>query len=68
MEELCGSGGGWMRLAYLDMSDSTEMCPPGFRRYSLGSTRVVVEHTVLQVVNLSSFHLMVSAIHKCVVE
>ena len=40
MEELCGSGGGWMRLAYLDMSDSTEMCPPGFRRYSLGSTRV----------------------------
>ena len=24
MEELCGTGGGWTRLAYLDMSDSTQ--------------------------------------------
>ena len=30
MEELCGSGGGWTRLAYLDMSDATENCPSGF--------------------------------------
>ena len=33
MEELCGSGGGWTRLAYLDMTDSTENCPSGFKLY-----------------------------------
>ena len=39
MEELCGSGGGWTRLAYLDMTDSTENCPSGFRLYqSRGAT------------------------------
>ena len=26
MGELCGSGGGWTRLAYWDMNDSTESC------------------------------------------
>ena len=40
MEELCGSGGGWTRLAYLDMSDSTVNCPSGFRLYQSGSVRV----------------------------
>uniref|UniRef100_A0A1X7TEG5 Fibrinogen C-terminal domain-containing protein n=1 Tax=Amphimedon queenslandica TaxID=400682 RepID=A0A1X7TEG5_AMPQE len=40
MEELCGSGGGWTRLAYLDMSDSTVNCPSGFRLYQLGGVRV----------------------------
>uniref|UniRef100_A0A1X7VGI8 Fibrinogen C-terminal domain-containing protein n=1 Tax=Amphimedon queenslandica TaxID=400682 RepID=A0A1X7VGI8_AMPQE len=39
MEELCGSGGGWTRLAYLDMSDSTENCPSGFRLYQSGGVR-----------------------------
>ena len=39
MEELCGSGGGWTRLAYLDMSDSTVKCPSGFRLYQSGSVR-----------------------------
>ena len=39
MEELCGSGGGWTRLAYLDMSDSTVNCPSGFRLYQSGSVR-----------------------------
>ena len=39
MEELCGSGGGWTRLAYLDMSDSTETCPSGFRLYQSGGVR-----------------------------
>ena len=39
MEELCGSGGGWTRLAYLDMSDSTVNCPPGFRLYQSGGVR-----------------------------
>ena len=39
MEELCGSGGGWTRLGYLDMSDSTVNCPSGFRLYQSGSVR-----------------------------
>ena len=40
MEELCGSGGGWTRLAYLNMNDSTENCPSGFRLYQSGGVRV----------------------------
>ena len=36
---LCGSGGGWTRLAYLDMSDAMEDCPPGFRMYQSGGVR-----------------------------
>uniref|UniRef100_A0A1X7TFJ7 Fibrinogen C-terminal domain-containing protein n=1 Tax=Amphimedon queenslandica TaxID=400682 RepID=A0A1X7TFJ7_AMPQE len=39
MEILCGSGGGWTRLAYLDMSDSTQNCPSGFRLYQSGGVR-----------------------------
>ena len=39
MEELCGSGGGWTRLAYLDMTDSTKNCPPGFKLYQSGGVR-----------------------------
>ena len=39
MEELCGSGGGWTRLAYLDMSDSTVNCPSGFRLHQSGSVK-----------------------------
>uniref|UniRef100_A0A1X7UA35 Fibrinogen C-terminal domain-containing protein n=1 Tax=Amphimedon queenslandica TaxID=400682 RepID=A0A1X7UA35_AMPQE len=39
MEELCGSGGGWTRLAYLDMADSTMKCPSGFRLYQSGGVR-----------------------------
>uniref|UniRef100_A0A1X7TNN4 Fibrinogen C-terminal domain-containing protein n=1 Tax=Amphimedon queenslandica TaxID=400682 RepID=A0A1X7TNN4_AMPQE len=39
MEELCGSGGGWTRLGYLDMSDSTVNCPSGFRLYQSGGVR-----------------------------
>ena len=33
MDTLCGSGGGWTRLAYLDMSDATQNCPSGFTLY-----------------------------------
>ena len=40
MGTLCGSGGGWTRLAYLDMSDSTVNCPSGFRLYQSGGVRV----------------------------
>ena len=39
METLCGSGGGWTRLAYLDMTDSTVNCPSGFRLYQSGGVR-----------------------------
>ena len=39
MESLCNSGGGWMRVAYLNMSDPTEECPPGFRLYNQNGTR-----------------------------
>ena len=39
MEELCGSGGGWTRLAYLDVSDVTQNCPSGFRLYQSGGVR-----------------------------
>ena len=39
MGELCGSGGGWTRLAYLDMTDATENCPSGFRLYQSGGVR-----------------------------
>ena len=40
MEELCGSTGGWMRVAYLNMTDSSEKCPDGFRQYSENSIQV----------------------------
>ena len=39
MEELCGSGGGWTRLAYLDMSEGSQSCPSGFRLYQSGGVR-----------------------------
>ena len=39
MGTLCGSGGGWTRLAYLDMTDATQSCPTGFRYYQTGSFR-----------------------------
>ena len=35
MGTLCGSGGGWTRLAYLDMSDATQNCPSGFGLYQV---------------------------------
>ena len=39
MEQLCDSGGGWTRIAFLDMSDPTQNCPPGFRLYQSGGVR-----------------------------
>ena len=35
----CDGGGGWMRVAYLDMSDPSQQCPPGFKLYEQGGTR-----------------------------
>ena len=39
MGTLCSSGGGWTKLAYLDMSDATQNCPSGFRLYQSGGVR-----------------------------
>ena len=39
MEELCGSGGGWTRLAYLDMSDRSQNCPSGLQYFSSAGLR-----------------------------
>ena len=39
MGELCGTEGGWTRLAHLDMSDSTENCPTGFKLYESNGVR-----------------------------
>ena len=39
MEELCNSTGGWMRIAYLNMSDSCEKCPDEFRLYNENGVR-----------------------------
>ena len=33
MEQVCGSSG-WMRVAYLNMTDPSEECPRGFRLYN----------------------------------
>ena len=38
MGELCGTEG-WTRLAYLNMSDSTENCPAGFGLYESNGVR-----------------------------
>ena len=39
METLCGKGGGWRRIASLNMTDSNEKCPTQFRLYSQGGVR-----------------------------
>ena len=39
MEELCNSTGGWIRVAYLNMTDSSEKCPDGFRLYNGSGVR-----------------------------
>ena len=39
METLCDSGGGWTRLAHLDMSEATQNCPSGFKLYQSGGVR-----------------------------
>ena len=39
MDTLCGSSGGWRRLAYLYMSDAAQSCPSGFRLFYSGSVR-----------------------------
>ena len=45
MDTLCGSGGGWTRLAYLDMTDATQSCPSGFNTYNSGGVKACGRHT-----------------------
>ena len=40
MGELCGEEGGWTRLAYLNMSDITQNCPPGLGEWKEGDIRL----------------------------
>ena len=40
MEELCGEEGGWTRLAYLNMSDITQNCPPGLEKWEAEGIRL----------------------------
>ena len=52
MEELCNSTGGWMRVAYLNMTDSNEICPDGFKLCSENGVRAcghVVDQLVVEV-------------------
>ena len=39
MEELCESSDGWTRVAYLDMTDTDEKCPDGFKLYEINGVR-----------------------------
>ena len=39
METLCGKGGGWRRIASLNMTDPNEKCPTQFRTYSQDGVR-----------------------------
>ena len=39
MDTLCGSGGGWTRIGYMDMTDATQSCPAGYRLYQSGNVR-----------------------------
>ena len=49
MEELCNFGGGWMRVAYLNMTDSSEKCPDVFRLYSENGVRACGHQLVVEV-------------------
>ena len=48
MEEMCSSGGGWTRLAYLDISDPTQNCPSGFRLYQSEGVRACGRATSIE--------------------
>ena len=36
MDTLCGSGDGWSRIGYLDMSDASQQCPTNWNEYTSG--------------------------------
>ena len=59
MEKLCGdSEGGWMRVAYLNMTDSTEDCPQWFKLYEENGIRACGVHSSgCQSVKFSSYSI-----------
>uniref|UniRef100_A0A1X7SU30 Fibrinogen C-terminal domain-containing protein n=1 Tax=Amphimedon queenslandica TaxID=400682 RepID=A0A1X7SU30_AMPQE len=40
MGELCGQDGGWTRIAYLDMNDSSQNCPSGLEESMTGGIKL----------------------------
>ena len=70
MGMLCGLGGGWTRLAFLNMSDDTNSCPFGFKLYQSGVRARLVggQHPLVVAVYQHYFRLTISVILKCVVE
>ena len=69
MGELCGTGGGWTRLAYLDISDFTVNCPLDLDYINQEELELVVDQSVVVVtVHLFNIHLVVSVTLKYVVE
>ena len=41
----CGGEGGWMRVAHLNMTDSSSQCPDGFRVETVNSVRFCIRNT-----------------------
>ena len=54
IEMLCSSGRVWMSVVYLNMTNSSEKCPDGFRLYNQNGLEYVVD---LPVVSLMICHL-----------
>ena len=48
METLCNSDEGWTRLAYLDMSDPSEVCPPELRMIEEAGVRACARQTITE--------------------
>ena len=46
MDTLCSSDGGWTRVAYLNMSDTTQQCPNTLRLYEQDGVRVCGRATI----------------------
>ena len=46
MDTLCGSDGGWTRVAYLNMSNTTQQCPDTLRLYEQDGVRACGRSTV----------------------
>ena len=46
MDTLCGSDGGWTRVAYLNMSDTTQQCPDTLRLYEQDGVRACGRATI----------------------
>ena len=50
MGAMCGKGGGWMRVANLNMKEESNRCPSGFRLFSTNGDFVLVVVLTLMIV------------------